>query len=148
MLLLVELGTGWGQGTRTKAARLLLADVPSLLKMGGDQKQWLIPCTHSALSFLIWFNKKLLMNGYAIWGLIFIETFRSEIILRFFIRLHFEIYNKIKNPFFVTTSSSLLVIELAEKNTFLAYTLLIYNKLLRHECMWILENNLFFSCNM
>ena len=39
------------------------------------------------------------------------------------------------DPFFVTIKCSLPVKELAEKNTLLAYTLLIYNKLLGHECM-------------
>ncbi|KAL6034293.1 hypothetical protein STEG23_015035 [Scotinomys teguina] len=52
--------------------------------------------------------------------------------------LAFEINNKVTDPFFVTTKYNLSVKELAERNTLLAYTLLIYNKLLRHECMGVL----------
>lgn len=45
------------------------------------------------------------------------------------------------DPSFVTSKCSLAVKEPAEKNILLAYTLLIYNKLLG--CMWVLWNNSF-----
>lgn len=66
-------------------------------------------------------------------------------LLKFFIRTPFGI-NKMIDPFFVTAKCSLPVKELTDKNILLTYSLLIYKKLLRHECTWVLRNNLFFTC--
>lgn len=65
--------------------------------------------------------------------------FRFRILLRFLFT--FEIHNKMISPFFVSTKCNLAAKELAEKNTLLACTLLIYNTLLG--CMWVLGNNSF-----
>lgn len=61
--------------------------------------------------------------------------FRFVIILRFFIRFPIEINNKMIDPFFTSAKYSLPAKEVAEKNTLLAYGLLINNMLLRHEYM-------------
>lgn len=63
-------------------------------------------------------------------------------ILRFFTKLLFEI---MIDPLFVTSKCSPPVKEVTEKNTSLAYTLLVCNKLLRRECLWVLGNHLLFS---
>ena len=60
------------------------------------------------------------------------------ILLGFLIRLPFEINNKVIDSFFAIAQCNLPVKDLAEKNTLLAYTLLIYNKLLGYKCMWVL----------
>lgn len=49
------------------------------------------------------------------------------------------------DPLFVTSKCSRPVKEVTEKNTLLAYTLLVCNKLLRRECLWVLGNHLLFS---
>lgn len=64
--------------------------------------------------------------------------FRFVILLRFFLRLPFEIWNKMTDPFFVASKRSLPVKELDEKNTLIAHTRLIHNKLLGCEYMWVL----------
>jgi hypothetical protein len=49
------------------------------------------------------------------------------------------------NPFFVIANCSLPVKERAEKNTLLAYTLLIYNKLLKQNVLGFLGIIFFFN---
>lgn len=60
---------------------------------------------------------------------------------KMFIRLLFEINNKVIDPFSITAKCALMVRETADKITLLAYALLIYNKLISQEHVWVLGNN-------
>ena len=60
---------------------------------------------------------------------------------KMFIRLLFEINNKVIDPFSITAKCALMVRETADKITLLAYALLIYNKLISQERVWVLGNN-------